>query len=84
MPSRDVNKAREAYRNGDPEQSRLVHQANGPEEEHRQEHGRYIKSIIYGGLDGIITPFAVVAGVNDALDIAAMFLARLPQHQGRK
>lgn len=25
-------------------------------------HGRYIKSIIYGGIDGIVTTFAVVAG----------------------
>ena len=28
--------------------------------------GRYIKSTIYGGLDGIITTFAVVAGVAGA------------------
>ena len=33
---------------------------------HKQEEGRYIKSIIYGGLDGIITTFAVVAGVTGA------------------
>ncbi|MBI4015052.1 MAG: VIT1/CCC1 transporter family protein [Candidatus Aenigmarchaeota archaeon] len=29
-------------------------------------HGKYIKSIIYGGLDGVITTFAVVAGVAGA------------------
>ena len=31
-----------------------------------QQEGRYIKSTIYGGLDGIITTFAVVAGVAGA------------------
>src|SRR5262245_20840930 len=29
-------------------------------------HGKYIKSIIYGGLDGIVTTFAVVAGASGA------------------
>lgn len=33
--------------------------------EHRKE-GRYIKSVVYGGLDGIITTFAIVAGVTGA------------------
>ncbi|MBY0353837.1 VIT1/CCC1 transporter family protein [Candidatus Babeliales bacterium] len=29
-------------------------------------HGKYIKSIVYGGLDGIVTTFAVVAGASGA------------------
>ena len=29
-------------------------------------HGRYMKSIVYGGLDGIVTTFVVVAGVTGA------------------
>ena len=32
---------------------------------HRKE-GKYIKSVVYGGLDGIITTFAIVAGVTGA------------------
>jgi VIT1/CCC1 family predicted Fe2+/Mn2+ transporter len=65
MPSRDLNKAREAYNNRDTEASRQAHVV-GAEEKHQQEHGKYIKSIVYGGLDGIITTFAVVAGVAGA------------------
>ena len=30
------------------------------------EPGRYLKNIVYGGLDGIITTFAIVAGVTGA------------------
>jgi VIT1/CCC1 family predicted Fe2+/Mn2+ transporter len=32
----------------------------------KSKHGRYIKSIVYGGLDGIITTFAVVSGAAGA------------------
>jgi len=71
MLSRNLEKARAAYKSGDAEESRRAHdaQANtgtGPKEGHTQERGKYIKSIVYGGLDGIITTFAVVAGVAGA------------------
>lgn len=33
---------------------------------HRPNQGKYLKSIVYGGLDGIITTFAVVTGVAGA------------------
>lgn len=36
-----------------------------PEEQHK-EFGDYVKSIIYGGLDGIITTFAIVASIQGA------------------
>ncbi len=65
MPSRDVNKAREAYKDRDVEASIQAHQPQA-EERHKEGEGKYIKSIIYGGLDGIITTFAVVAGVAGA------------------
>ena len=33
---------------------------------HSASEGKFLKSIVYGGLDGIITTFAVVAGVAGA------------------
>lgn len=68
MLSRNVNKAREAYRNNNIEASIKAHHKRtvAAPEQHNQEQGQYIKSLIYGGLDGIITTFAVVAGVAGA------------------
>lgn len=64
-PSRDLRKAKQAYREGDVAASIAAHSARA-EERHQHEHGRYIKSAVYGGLDGIVTTFAVVAGVAGA------------------
>lgn len=68
MLSRNLDKAREAYKKGNIEESIKAHKQKKGEatERHNQEHGQYIKSLIYGGLDGIITTFAVVAGVAGA------------------
>ena len=67
MLSRNLDKAMQAYEQGDPEASRQAHMAgkHGKGEPHL-EGGERIKSLIYGGLDGIITTFAVVAGVAGA------------------
>lgn len=66
-PSRDLKKAQEAYRQGDVAASAAAHSASrSAEEKHRHETGQYIKSAVYGGLDGIVTTFAVVAGVAGA------------------
>lgn len=65
MITRNLDKARKAYRQKNVHESREAHLQQAPEE-HQQEQGKYIKSIVYGGLDGIITTFAVVAGVAGA------------------
>ncbi len=65
MISRNLEKALEAYQRRDGRASRLAHMPRA-REKHRQEQGQFIKSIVYGGLDGIITTFAVVAGVAGA------------------
>ncbi len=50
---------------GDGSDSSLWPQAPAGEE-HSQAGGRYISNIVYGGLDGILTSFAVVSGVAGA------------------
>lgn len=58
-----------SYRNGDAEASRALHQIKMEMagHEHAVENhltgGGYIKSAVYGGLDGIITTFATVTSV---------------------
>ena len=74
MLSRNLEKALEAYRSRDPEASKRAHMRQATEE-HQTERGQFIKSLIYGGLDGIITTFAVVAGVAGAsLDPAVVLI----------
>lgn len=71
MLSRSLEKAMDAYERRDPEASRKAHMAGqAASGEPHKEGGERIKSLIYGGLDGIITTFAVVAGVAGA-DLAA-------------
>ncbi|RMH64406.1 MAG: hypothetical protein D6677_04940 [Calditrichaeota bacterium] len=65
MLSRSLEKARHAYKTKDIEALRVAHDEHG-DEPHGSDHGQYIKSAVYGGLDGIITTFAVVAGVAGA------------------
>ncbi len=65
MLSRSLEKARHAYKEKDIEALRHAHDHHG-DEPHKSDHGQYIKSAVYGGLDGIITTFAVVAGVAGA------------------
>lgn len=67
MLSRNLDKAREAYKVKDIKASIKAHQYRSVKaEENHSSAGQYIKSLIYGGLDGIITTFAVVAGVAGA------------------
>jgi len=75
MLSRKLDEARDAFRRRDAEASAAAHGARGAaEERHRSASGRYVKSLIYGGLDGIVTTFAVVAGVAGASLSASVVL----------
>lgn len=73
VPNRDLELAKQAYSSNNKEQSKLVHSIANATEQHKLGQGKYIKSIVFGGLDGIITTFAIVAGVNGA-DLNADFV----------
>ncbi len=68
MLTRSLDKAKEAYKKRDVEASKTAHmqEVKDADEQHTQAQGQYIKSLIYGGLDGIITTFAVVGGAAAA------------------
>mmetsp|Transcript_4265 Transcript_4265/g.19349 ORF Transcript_4265/g.19349 Transcript_4265/m.19349 type:complete len:282 (+) Transcript_4265:61-906(+) len=60
--TRDLDAARAAYDTGDIDASRAAHEAKiHSDEHHAGDAGKYVKSLVFGGLDGIITTFAVVA-----------------------
>ena len=58
--------AKKAYVARDAELSRLVHELEAAPEQHTKGSGQYIKAAVFGGLDGIVTTFAVVASVTGA------------------
>ena len=68
--SKRIDQARDAYKKGDKDQSAAAHTADRIAQAAREEHGgtgsQYIGDLVYGGLDGIITTFAVVSGVAGA------------------
>jgi VIT1/CCC1 family predicted Fe2+/Mn2+ transporter len=65
-----VDQARDAYRRGDRRAAAAAHAPDRIERAAREEHagagGQYIGELVYGGLDGIVTTFAVVSGVAGA------------------
>ncbi len=68
--SKRVDQARDAFKKGDMAGSAAAHSADWIVKAAREEHGgtshQYIGDMVYGGLDGIITTFAVVSGVAGA------------------
>jgi len=66
-----IEAARDAFERGDLQASALAHQPNRisqatAEERHGGASSQYLGDLVFGGLDGIITTFAVVSGVAGA------------------
>lgn len=67
--SKRILEAIEAYRKKDIVASKKAHtpeRIKAAAEEHKTQSGAYIGEAVYGALDGIVTTFAVVAGVEGA------------------
>jgi vacuolar iron transporter family protein len=69
MTTDRLEKARSAYKKKDIEATKDAHSAKAikfAKEEHTKEKGKYIGDLVYGALDGMVTTFAVVSGVEGA------------------
>lgn len=68
--SRRLEEARKAFAHGDARASAVAHEPGRIAEAATEEHGGagslYLGDMVYGGLDGIVTTFAVVSGVAGA------------------
>jgi VIT1/CCC1 family predicted Fe2+/Mn2+ transporter len=67
-----IDKAQKAYDEKNVEHMKHVHDHHSAEK--HQSEGHFIRSAVYGGLDGIITTFAVVSGVAGAKLAAGIVL----------
>lgn len=69
-PSRDLGLARKAHETEDVELMVAAHDAqmaaDRAAEVHSGEASEYIKSVVFGGLDGIVTTFAIVCAAVGA------------------
>lgn len=61
---RDLELARAAYNDKDIEKTKIAHRTQ--ETSHKSGGGGYMRSIIFGALDGIVTTFATISGVAGA------------------
>ncbi len=68
--SKRLEEARKAYASGDKSAAAKAHDLKVISSSAKEQHGaagsEYIGNLVYGGLDGIITTFAVVSGVVGA------------------
>ena len=72
-----VQEAQKAFLKNDPEDSKQVHETMAAGEHDR--FGEFVKVMVFGGLDGIITTFAVVASIAGAdLKIEVCYLPPPP------
>lgn len=62
--TRDLELAQSAYKEKDAEQSKEAHTKLVSSDEKHIKAGDWVKLMVFGGLDGIITTFAVVAGAS--------------------
>ncbi|KAK7198548.1 Vacuolar iron transporter 1 [Novymonas esmeraldas] len=58
---KSCNAARSAFLSGDVEASRHEHRKPMHCEKHNSSASEYVKSVVFGGLDGIMTTFAIIA-----------------------
>ena len=82
MLTRSLEKAKKAFKNHDIEASKKAHmqESQNAAEEHTQAQGQYIKSLIYGGLDGTIT--VMNAGETTPSEIGNIETARFANAAG--
>jgi len=74
--SERVDEARRAYEARDLDLAKKAHEKARIEEDtyHKKTTGQYIGDLVYGGLDGVITTFAVVSGAAGASLSASVVL----------
>ena len=72
MLTKKFDEAKKAFKGKDVARMKHIHDHHGHEE--HKNSGHFIRSAVYGGLDGIITTFAVVSGVAGAKLAAGIVL----------